>query len=428
MLRGSCLMARLSPFLSFLIQYPRPLVCWNRRYSSYPLCYYNTSFNVKHILNKNTSCSSSVGKKAYLSTSVQTATSLVECSKSITGTLSNKAKRKAENESPAGVLRHKLNRCSKNGDIDQALKLYDEARNNGVALNLHHYNSLLYLCSSHASVKRDNESNEEMLILGLKRGFEIFQQMLVDNVVPNEATFTSAARLAAAKEDPEMAFELLKQMRSFGIAPKLRSYEPALYGFCKRGNSEKAYAVDADMIASGIMAEEPELSALLKLSASSKKEDKVYELLHRLRATVRQVSESTCQIIEDWFNSDDAAKIGDKYWDINKVTEGIMKRGGGWHGQGWLGHGKWRVVKTQVNDTGLCLSCGEKLVSIDIDPKETENFATSLTRLACQREAKANFKHFQVEHNLMPGIQESFSLKAEYIHLLLFQLFLLLCK
>ncbi|XP_054816103.1 proteinaceous RNase P 1, chloroplastic/mitochondrial-like isoform X2 [Prosopis cineraria] len=387
-------MVKLAPHLSFFTQYPRPFICWNHRYGSSHLDCYNSSINMKCIL-KQFSYSFLADQTSHLSTLSQAATSVVECSGGITSRLSNKAKRKAINESPEGILRHKLNECSKGGDIVEALKLYDEARSNGVALNLHHYNSLLYLCSSHAHVKIDNKNDENTMILGLRRGFEIFQQMLVDKVAPNEATFTSTARLAAARDDPEMAFELLKQMKNCGIAPKLRSYEPSLFGFCERGDADKAYEVDADMIASGILAEEPELSALLKLSVDAKKEDKVYEMLHRLRATVRQVSESTVQIIEDWFNSEDAAKVGEKYWDVCMVRKGIAQGGGGWHGQGWLGSGQWKVVKTHVNDAGMCLSCNEKLVSIDIDPKETENFATSLTRLACERETKANFNHFQ---------------------------------
>jgi hypothetical protein len=53
-------------------------------------------------------------------------------------------------------------------------------------------------------------------------------------------------------------------------------------------------------------------------------------------------------------------------------------------------------VRTQIDGAGICQSCGKKLVSIDIDPKETENFATSLTNLACQKEVKADFVRFQV--------------------------------
>uniref|UniRef100_A0A0R0GAT3 ribonuclease P n=1 Tax=Glycine max TaxID=3847 RepID=A0A0R0GAT3_SOYBN len=301
--------------------------------------------------------------------------------------LSSKARRKAFYESPEGVLLRKLNECSKDGNVAQALCHYDEARKLGVLLNLDHYNKLLYLCSIESAAGFPN--------LGLKRGFEVFQQMLNDRVQPNEATFTNAARLAAANEDPDMAFELLKQMKNVAIAPKLRSYEPALFGFCKRGDAEKAYLVDADMVESGIVAEEPELSALLEVSVNAKKEDKVYDILHRLRSTLRQVSESTLGIVEDWFNSEYAAKIGKEKWDVKKVREGIAQGGGGWHGQGWLGSGRWKVANTQVNEDGVCPLCGEKLVSIDIDPKETENFAASLSKLACQKEAKANFVHFQ---------------------------------
>nr|KYP48308.1 hypothetical protein KK1_030000 [Cajanus cajan] len=270
--------------------------------------------------------------------------------RSTTIKLWSKAKRKAFFDSPEGVLLRNLNDCSKDGDVVQALRHYDHARQSGTLLTLDHYNKLLYLCSL---------QNGDVPHLGLKRGFEIFQQMLNDRVQPNEATFTIAARVAAAKEDPDMAFELLKQMKNVAVAPKLRSYEPALFGFCKRGDAEKAYLVDAHMVESGIVAEEPELSALLEVSVAAKKEDKVYEILHRLRATVRQVSEPTSRLLEEWFDSEYAGKIG------------------------------------REDEDGVCSSCGEKLVSIDIDPKETENFSASLCKLACQKEAKSNFVHFQ---------------------------------
>ncbi|KAB1226631.1 Proteinaceous RNase P 1, chloroplastic/mitochondrial [Morella rubra] len=231
--------------------------------------------------------------------------------------------------------------------------------------------------------------------LGLERGFEILRQMVLENVVPNEATFTSAARIATAKEDPEMAFDLVRQMRGFGIMPKLRSYGPALFGFCKKGMADRAYEVDADMVASGIVAEEAELSAILKVSADTGRADKVYEMMHRLRAMVRQVSESTVGIIENWFRCEEAAKVGEETWDVCKVREGIVRGGGGWHGLGWLGSGDWRVTRTQMDGTGICRTCGEKLVCIDIDPKETQIFASSLTNLACHKEVRADFVQFQ---------------------------------
>lgn len=322
----------------------------------------------------------------------------------VTNAMSNKSKKKLRRESPEKVLKIKLDMCSRHGNLVEALRLYDEARSNGVTLNAYHYNVLLYLCSSSASASGssvelsehgDNANASDLQ--RFKRGFEIFQQMVIDNVAPNEATFTNVARLALAMEDPEMAFDLVKKMKSFDILPKLRSYEPALFGFCNKGMADRAYEVDAHMIESGVVAEEPELSALLKVSADEKKADKVYELLQRLRAAVRQVAESTVGIIGDWFKSEEAAKIGQANWDVSKIREGVVRGGGGWHGQGWLGSGQWKVVRTQMDDKGVCHSCGEKLVCIDIDPRETENFAVSLANLACQREVKTDFINFQVQ-------------------------------
>ncbi|KAK9987018.1 hypothetical protein SO802_031969 [Lithocarpus litseifolius] len=306
-------------------------------------------------------------------------------SSSSSTTLSRKASRKARRESPEGLLKLKLDMCSKHGDVVEALRLYDEALRDGLNLALLHYNVLLYLCS----LDRNRGSHV------LNRGFEIFQAMVVNKVVPNEATFTSLARIAAAKEDPEMAFDLIKKMKGFGIVPKLRSYGPALFGFCEKGMAGKAYEVDADMVEAGVVAEEAELSAILKVSGVCNNAHKVYETMHRLRAAVRQVSETTAGVIEDWFKCEEAKKVGLENWDVSKVREGAVRGGGGWHGQGWLGSGEWRVVSTQMDGTGVCQSCGEKLVCIDIDPKETENFASSLSNVACQREVKADFVRFQ---------------------------------
>ncbi|XP_006353636.1 proteinaceous RNase P 1, chloroplastic/mitochondrial isoform X1 [Solanum tuberosum] len=302
-----------------------------------------------------------------------------------TKTLSNRSAKKARRDAPESVLRHQLDQCSKRGDLQEAIRLYEEAKLNNITLNVHHYNVLLYLCSSGSGTEG----------CGIEKGFQIFKQMGVNGVAPNEATFTSAARLAVAKQDPEMAFDLVKKMKSFGVPPKLRSYGPALFGFCEKGMADKAYEVDVHMGESGVVAEEAELSALLKVSSFSKKADKVYEMMHRLRGSVRQVCEETAGVVEDWFNSEFAAEVGLQDWDVRKVKEGVVKGGGGWHGQGWLGKGNWTVVRAEMDSSGACRSCGEKLVCIDIDPKETENFANSLVKLACEREVKANFVQFQ---------------------------------
>ncbi|XP_010435303.1 PREDICTED: proteinaceous RNase P 1, chloroplastic/mitochondrial-like isoform X1 [Camelina sativa] len=48
-----------------------------------------------------------------------------------------------------------------------------------------------------------------------------------------------------------------------------------------------------------------------------------------------------------------------------------------------------------MDENGVCKCCKEKLVCIDINPVETETFAASLTRLACEIEVRANCNQFQ---------------------------------
>lgn len=217
-----------------------------------------------------------------------------------------------------GNLKFGLDMCSKRGDLLEAISLYDKAVSEGVELKQHHYNVLLYICSSTAMgvlrpVKSGSEDNsryeqdicpsngdhemtekdkdgtsedeakieitEEMMELALKRGFEIYQQVHSQQIPPNEeAAFTSVASLAVAKGIGDLAFEMVKQMPSYNVVPRLRSFSSALFAFCKNMEVEKAYEVDANMAAFGIQPEEPELAALLKLSAEAGREERFYSL------------------------------------------------------------------------------------------------------------------------------------------------------
>lgn len=162
------------------------------------------------------------------------------------------------------------------------------------------------------------------------------------------------------------------------------------------------------MAAAGVVPEEPELAVLLRLNVEKGRGDDVYRLLHRMRAIVRRVSESTAAIAMEWFSSDAAAEVGVEEWDVGKVKEGLVKGGGGWHGQGWLRKGRWSVGKTEMDENGVCRQCGERLVCIDIDPQETEDFVKSLASLACQREVKTDFMGFQVRVDWFESISDYF--------------------
>ena len=158
--------------------------------------------------------------------------------------------------------------------------------------------------------------------------------MVNSGVTPNEATITAVARLAAAKSDGDLAFELVRTMGKYELSPRLRTDGPALYWFCANLEGEKAWAVEEHMVSMGVHPEEPELAALLKVSAEMGRGDKVYAYLHKLRTAVRSVSESTAEIIEGWFCGEAASEVGGVDCCLGAIEEVALKNGGGWHGQG----------------------------------------------------------------------------------------------
>ncbi|XP_047081416.1 proteinaceous RNase P 1, chloroplastic/mitochondrial-like isoform X2 [Lolium rigidum] len=360
------------------------------------------------------------------------------------GNVSKRGKRSKGGE--RGVkLRVELDMCSKRGDVMGAIDLYDSAVKEGVRMGQHHYNVLLYLCSSaalgtvqpaksgtkldsasaessgysednnmHEDHVHDQERNkfnlfrleettsgipisDEIKEYARTRGFEIFDKMRSEKqrVLMSEAALTAVARMAMSMGNGDMAFETVKQMKELGIAPKLRSYGPALTAFCSSGDVDKAFEVEAHMLESGVIPEEPELGMLLSASVVARQGDRVYYLLHKFRTTVRQVSQSTAKLLEAWFSSSTASKVGKRKWDSSVLAEAIENNGGGWHGLGWLGRGKWIITRSHIDKNGVCLACGEKLAIIDLDPKETEDFATMVAKLALKRVKNSNFEKFQ---------------------------------
>ncbi|KAJ7981147.1 proteinaceous RNase P 1 [Quillaja saponaria] len=306
-----------------------------------------------------------------------------------------KKKKKKCNQNSENKFQFDLNSCSKNKDLRGAISLYGIAISQNLRISQHHFNSLLYLCSN--SVK-----DPSLKDLALDYGFRVFDRMLSIGINPNEASITAVARLAAAKGDGDCAFELVKSMGKYNLTPRLRTYDPALFCFCENLDAGKAYEVEEHMGVAGISLEEAEISSLLKVSADTGKEERVYGYLHKLRSSVRCVSESTAKNIEDWFRNTKTSEVGALNLDADRLKELILRNGGGWHGRGWIGKGNWVVHGSNVNTDGCCCSCFQKLVCVDIDDDETDKFAQSVAGLAMEREVKANFSQFQAwldKHN-----------------------------
>ncbi|KAJ4958627.1 hypothetical protein NE237_025738 [Protea cynaroides] len=237
--------------------------------------------------------------------------------------------------------------------------------------------------------------NDNVKKHALMKGFEIYEKMCSEQIPLNEAALTSVARMALSMGDGDLAFDMVKKMKPLGINPRLRSYGPALLAFCTSGDIEKAFTVEEHMLEHGVYPEEPELQALLQLSVGAGRADKVYYLLHKLRTSIRQVSPYTSELIERWFKSKTASRIGKRKLDQRLIADAMENGGGGWHGQGWLGKGKWTVLHTSVGDDGVCQGCGEKLATIDLDPAKTQLFAKSVASIASNRERNSSFQDFQ---------------------------------
>ncbi|KAK0603259.1 hypothetical protein LWI29_003069 [Acer saccharum] len=301
----------------------------------------------------------------------------------------NPNKKRKTNQNPETTFLINLQSCTKSKDLQTAISLFESALSQNLRLSLHHFNALLYLCSNFATDPSAKDS-------AIDYGFRVFNHMLSNKAVPNEASVTSIVRLASAKKDGDYAFELIKKMnKDYNLVPRLRTYDPALLCFCENLEAEKAYEVEEHMGSMGVRLEEHEIAALLKVSSETGRGERVYEYLQKLRNSVRCVSEGTAKAIEDWFRGEKATEVKGVSFDEGLVKEAVLKNGGGWHGLGWIGDGKWVSKRGSLDENGKCCCCGHQLVSVDIDDAETEKFAESIAGLAMEREVKANFSEFQ---------------------------------
>ncbi|XP_071711131.1 proteinaceous RNase P 2 [Rutidosis leptorrhynchoides] len=304
-------------------------------------------------------------------------------------------KRNSKTLTLESTFRSDFSNCSKTKDFATAVSLFDSAISQNLKLNLHHLNCFLYICSN---------SIEESGAAAIDRGFDIFNYMISSNINPNEATITAVSRLAAAKDDADLSLQLVQSLVKYNDKPRLRTYDSALLCYVKRLDAEKAYLVEKEILNSGLCLEETEIGALLKVSAEVGNAGKVYEYLHKLRTSVRCVSESSAKVIEHWFSGvfGVGASGGLGECDTGRVKDAVLKNGGGGHGLGWIGNGKWEVSRTNVDLGGCCCACRDRLVCVDVSKEDNEKFAQSVVALATEREKYSNFTNFMNwldEHN-----------------------------
>jgi pentatricopeptide repeat protein len=234
-----------------------------------------------------------------------------------------KGGRKQKEVPPSVQVRQDIQMAAKANNLWAALAAYDRSKLEGHKLNVDSYTSLLYLCSggdqweqllpgtelltyegllpwavngtaaalvpmattqkhptplepgsnshdaSHPAptppAARDIGLSTEMHATARAvHARQIFQDMQAAKVEANEMCYTALARLAAAAGDPDEAFNVVHGMLELGIAPRLRSFTPALAAYAQAGDVASAFDVDAAIAAAGLDMTEAEYARLLQ--------------------------------------------------------------------------------------------------------------------------------------------------------------------
>ncbi|PWA45015.1 Ribonuclease Zc3h12a-like protein [Artemisia annua] len=195
---------------------------------------------------------------------------------------------------PESKFRTDFSTCSKTKDFQTTISLFQYAITQKIKLNLHQYNTFLYICSNQTDPSTKKEA--------IQNGYLIFNHIMQNNINPNEGTVTSMCRLAAADNDGDYAFELVKKLESFGDKARLRTYDPALFCFVEKREAEKAYLVEEEILRNGLCLEESEING-----------------------------ESSAEVVERWFKGEVAVKVGCGglgEGDLGRVKDAVLRNGG----------------------------------------------------------------------------------------------------
>ncbi|PSC70853.1 pentatricopeptide repeat [Micractinium conductrix] len=212
-----------------------------------------------------------------------------------------------------------------------------------------------------------------------RRASELFEEMKASGgrLGLNEMCFTAMARLAAARGDADRAFALAQETLEHGIAPKLRSYSPALIAFAEAGNANKAFEVDAAIAAQQLDLTEAEFARLLQAAAAAPSPwGRAASVLRRIGGELTVLQPDTLARVRALFASAGAAAAGDA------ASDGA---GGGWD-----------VGATTISPTGVCVSCAGQLAALDMSGDELVAFAEGIAAIAERQEKRPNdFQQFK---------------------------------
>jgi proteinaceous RNase P len=204
---------------------------------------------------------------------------------------------------------------------------------------------------------------------------EVVAYMRQLKIPQTEMTLTAMARAAAAEGDPERALQLAEEAAErfeageADLQPRLRTFTPALLGFCSRDELAGAVRVTRELARFSaqhgleILLTEAELAQMLAACVRARERGGqgaaeptalAAAVLEEMTENLATLSEGTLDLLRAWFEGD--------------------------------GDAAWEVRRSEVSAAGDCSCCGRRLQAIDLDEEQFKAFSAGISKLAAERE------------------------------------------
>jgi len=220
-----------------------------------------------------------------------------------------KRKREPAQQQPGvdGKLKHALNQCAKEDDVDKAIALFDEANKQDKPFNIHMFNVFLYLLSNHGRTDHF---------------FKVYEQLNLRNLKPDETTLASFAKACVQDGNVDRAWEAIQAFAAEGSIIRLRCYSIVLKAFCDDARTDEALEVFRRLKEHDVNPSEEEFSNLLRAIGSQPAlQDKGFELMHEMADYVPACSPTLTQVLRNWFSNHSWQVLVDTKVDNNGVCE-----------------------------------------------------------------------------------------------------------
>jgi proteinaceous RNase P len=279
-----------------------------------------------------------------------------------------KSRRSDDPFGPAARARRAIDGACQRDEFDAAMTAFEEAkREESFTLAQHSCNVLLHMCAGGVGAWTNGLAPGECVREG--RAGEIEAYMKERGVVMNEMTYTALARVKAASGDVDGALAAVEEMQKAKFTPKVRSYSCALHACARSGDVVKMAHVDGLMRACGLLPTELEFMAMLRAYRVAEDFDGGFGMLRQMRTEIRSPSDEMSEELRAWFNT----------------------------APGWI-----VADEATVDDDGAgvaVLAMDEKrvefqLAAISLTEEERADLLAGIAKLACEREAQAEFDMF----------------------------------